>query len=430
MKILIILLLIILNGFFALAEIAIVSSRKSRLRQLASDGIAGAQAAFDLSMAPNRLLSTTQFGITLISIAAGAYGGATYSEDVASYFRTIFFLRPYASPLAFGLVVGVITYLSLILGELVPKRIGLGRPEKLAIRVAPTMALMSRVASPIIHFLSASTEFILKILGIKHEDAVGVSEEEVKHLIKEGARTGVFEIVERDIVERTLRLGDKKINALMTPRSEIVWFDLENKFKEIQKKITKNTYSFFPVCDKSLDRVVGMVHTQDFLLHLLKDEKLELKELLLKPHLIPENTQALNALELFKKSGIHTALIVDEYGAVVGLITLTDVLEAIVGDIPAYDEPIERPFIKRRDGSVYVDGLVTVDEFKEYFILKLLPGEKSGGFDTIGGFMMNRLNRIPVTGDIFEFDDFKIEVVDMDDNRVDKILVTKKRPTN
>lgn len=430
MEILIILFLILLNGLFALAEIAVLSARKSKLRQLATDGDPRAQAALDLAQAPNRFLSTVQIGITLIGIAAGAFAGSTIAKGLSSYFEEISYLKSYADGLSLFIVVGTITYLSLILGELVPKRIALGAPEAVALRVAPFMQTLARLTSPFVWLMSKSTNIILRLLGVGPSETAHVSEEEVRQLIKEGARTGVFEIVERDIVERTLRLGDKRINALMTPRSEIVWFDVNSRYGEIKKKVTKNTYSFFPVCHGSLDRVVGMVHTQEFLLNLLNDKKIKLEDALLKPLLIPENTQALNALELFKRSGIHTALIVDEYGGVQGIVTLTDILEAIVGDIPAYDEPIEKEFIKRKDDSVYVDGLVTIDEFKEYFQLKALPGEKSGAFDTIGGFMMNRLNRIPVTGDLFEFDDYKLEIVDMDDNRVDKVLVTRKKTIN
>lgn len=405
-----------------MVEIAVVSARKSRLQHLAKEGSKNAQAVLDIKDSPNRFLSTVQIGITLIGILAGAFGGATIAENLAAYFKTIPSFAPYSEAIGIAIVVASITYLSLIIGELVPKRLGLSNPELIASAAARPMRALSKISAPLVYLLSLSTDFILQVFQIKPKEET-VSVEELRMLIREGTRMGVFETAEKDIVERTLQLGDKKVSTLMTPSKEIIWLDIDSSFKALRNKIAKNPHSHFPVCRDTLDKVLGVVRTEDILANFLIEEKIDLKKFLHKHIFIPESTDGLKVLELFKKSGIHMALVVDEYGNVQGIISMTDILEAIVGDIPSIDELGEQEIMKRDDDSWLIDGLVQIDEFKEYFHINRLPGEKSGNYHTIGGFVMYKLNRIPTTGDSFELEALKFEVMDMDGNRVDKILV-------
>ena len=427
MEILIIVLLIFLNGLFAMAEIAIIASRKHKLQKQAQEGNESAKKALELAENPNRFLSTTQVGITLIGIFAGAFGGATIARFLHEALVKIPVLAPYSDALSLGIVVVLITYFSLIIGELVPKRIALSHPEAIAAFVAIPMDMLSRFTIPIVSLLSKSTDIILKILRIKESNETGVSEDEVKMLIREGTKTGVFEQTEKNIVERTFRLSDRKVNSLMTSRKQIVWLELNSSLKTIQNKLLKITHSYYPVCKNTLDQVIGIVRTEDALKDYLEDGEVDLQKSLHKPLFIPSNTPALRVLELFKKSGIHLALIVDEYGTIEGLVSLTDILEAIVGDIPSVSDLDEQEIIKRDNNSWLIDGLISIDEFKDYFQIKKLPGEKAGSYHTLGGFVMNRLGRIPMSSDKVDFDKYTFEIVDMDGNRVDKILLTRKR---
>ena len=424
MEILIVLLLILINGIFAMAEIAVVSARKSNLQRQANEGSKSAKAALELATSPNRFLSTVQIGITFIGIFAGAFGGETIAHTLAAELRHYPLLANYSDPLAMFIVVALITYFSLIIGELVPKRLALNNPEHLAKITARPMNLLAKFASPLVSFLTLSSDLVLRLLRIKPSEDLGVSEEEVKMLIQEGARIGVFNIAEKDIVERTFKLSDKKISAFMTPRKEIVWLDIDSSFKNLRNKIAKHKHSHFPVCRDNLDKVLGVIRTEDLLTTFLIDEKIDLKKSLQKPIFVPETVNGLKVLELFKKSGVHLAFIIDEYGSIIGLLTLTDILEEIVGDIPHSNELEDQDITPRDDSTFLIDGLVTIEEFKDYFRLKKLSGERSGTFHTIGGFIMNRLGRIPVSGDTFEWENYRFEVMDMDGNRVDKILLT------
>jgi len=427
MEIIIILILVLVNGLFAMAEIAIISAKKSKLQRLAQDGDKNAQTILELSKNPNRFLSTIQIGITLIGIFAGAFGGATVAENLSGSLKAFPLVAPFSDAIALTLVVVAITYLSLVIGELVPKRIGLTKPDLISLIFAQPVKLLEIVFSPLVGILSTSTDWILRIFGISQTETASVSEEELKMLIKEGARVGVFELAEKDIFERTLRLGDKSVQALMTPRNDILWLDISSSFANIRKKILQELHSYFPVCKGTLDQLEGVIATREALAQYLKEGEIHLHELVRKPATIPENMLALNVLELFKKTGVHIAMVVDEYGNMVGLITLNDILEAIVGDIPSVDEMKEQEISKRKDGSYLIDGMVTLDEFKEKLKIRRLQGEKSGGFNTVGGFVMHSLGRVPVSGDFFEEEHFRFEVVDMDGNRVDKVLVTKQK---
>ncbi len=428
MEIIIIVLAILLNGFFALAEIAVLSSRKSKLKQKAGKGIEGAEKALHLAQNPNIFLSTVQVGITLVGIFAGAYGGSQLARPLAESLENLPFVGTFSQPVSLAIVVLTITYLSLVIGELVPKRIALSNPEKYATYTSGIMTLFSRTTTPLVNMLSTSTDFILnRLLGIKQPEDLPVSEDEIKTLIREGARAGVFEFAEKDIVERTFKLADKKINALMTPRNEIVWLDINDSFKTVRNKISKHPHSYYPICQGEVDKVLGIIRTEDLLANYLKGEKIDFNKALLKPLFIPENVNALRVLEMFKQTGIHMGLIIDEYGNIDGLIWIQDILEALVGELPEANRKEEEDIIKRSDGSFLVDGMVTLDEFKDFFKISGLPGEHLETFHTIGGFVMYKLGKVPVSGDKIRLENHTIEIMDMDGNRVDKILVKEKK---
>lgn len=421
MEILFILLLIVLNGIFAMAEIAIVTSRKTRLQQKANEGDRNAKIALELANNPNRLLSTIQIGITLIGIFAGVFGGATIAKSLSKQFDIFPFLGPYSDALSLTIVVAVITYFTLVIGELVPKRLALNNPEKVAIFIAAPMNFLSSISSPLVALLSVSTDWILKLFGIKPLKETPISEEEIRALIKEGARIGTLKLAKKDILERIFKVADKTVNKLMTPRTDIIWIDIDEAFESVRNKIISDTHSYYPVCRGSLEKVIGIVRTEDILSNFLVKGKINLNEVLLKPLFVPENTDTLHVLEQFKKTAIHMALIVNEYGSIQGLVWLQDILEAIVGEIPKVEKE-EKDIIKREDGSYLVDGLVTIDEFKDHFKIKNILDEKSNNFHSIGGLVMTKVGRIPVVGDNFESEIFRFEVIDMDGNRVDKVL--------
>jgi len=423
LEILLILLLVIANGVFAMSEIAIISARKVRLQQMANQGNAKARVALQLADAPNRFLSTVQIGITLIGILAGAFGGATLAQSLAIFINRIPVLVPYSQALSFGIVVVAITYLSLIIGELVPKRLALNSPEQIAANVAIPMRMLSRITSPVVHLLSASTDLVLRVLGIGPSTEPLVTEEDLRVLIEQGTEAGTFEEAEQDMVERVFRLGDRPVNALMTPRPDIVWLDLEDSAEENRQKMIDSCHSRFPVCQGGLDNVLGMVHVIDLLGRCLSGQPLDLTVSLQQPVFVPESTRGLKILELFKQTGIHMALVVDEYGVIQGLVTLNDIMVEIVGDVPSADELEEPQVVQREDGSWLLDGMLPVDDFLELFEIKEMPGEHRGSYQTLGGFVITHLGRIPTAADYFEWQGMHFEVMDMDGNRVDKVLV-------
>lgn len=426
LEIFIILLLTVANGIFAASEMAIVSARKTRLQELAERGDQNAQIALDVANAPDRFLSTVQIGITLIGILAGAFGGATLSETITTYLNQIPSLQPYSDQIAFGIVVLIVTYLSLIVGELVPKRLALNNSEQIATTVAKPMQVLSRMVSPIVSLLSFSTGMILRLLGIDPNSVNEplVTEEEIKVLVRQGAEAGMFDTAEQDMVERVFHLGDRQAVALMTPRFDLTWLDINDAPEINHQKMTASRHSRFPVCQETLDNVLGVVHVSDILNRSLSGEAIDLTTMLRQPLFIPESTRALRILELFKQSGTHIAFVVDEYGVVQGVVTLNDVMEVIIGDIPFADQPHEADIIQRDDGSWLLDGTLTVSELKEVLDLDQLPGEARGHFQTLGGFMITNLGRIPRSSDHFIWDGYRFEVMDMDGNRVDKVLVT------
>jgi putative hemolysin len=422
-EILIVLLLVIANGVFAMSEIAVVSARKARLQELAEDGDTKAQAALELANSPNRFLSTVQVGITLIGILAGAFGGATLAGRLATYLQLVPFLRNYSQAIAFSLVVAFITYLSIIIGELVPKRLALASPEKIAASVAIPMQWLSKIAYPIVYLLTSSTDSILRLLGAGGaSDEPLVTEEEIKVLIRQGAEAGTFEAAEQDMVERVFQLGDQHVASLMTPRFDITWLDINDSAEVNRQKMIESRHSRFPVCQDNPDHVLGVVNVTDLLARSLSNQPIDLIDMLRQPLFIPESTRALKVLEMFKQSGTHIALVVDEYGVTQGIVTLNDVMEVIIGDVPFADQPHESPAIQREDGSWLLDGTLPIEKFKEIFEIEEIPGEERGNFQTLGGFVITQLGRIPASSDHFEWNNLRLEVVDMDGNRVDKVL--------
>lgn len=422
-EVLVIILLILANGLFAMSEIAIVSARKARLQQLANEGNQKARTALELANSPNRFLSTVQVGITLVGVLAGAFGGARIASKLAGPLSQIPGLAPYSNLLGLGIVVVAITYFTLIIGELVPKRIALNHPERIATMVAQPMKTLAAIAAPVVHLLSFSMEGVLRLLRVKSPSQPSVTEEEIKVLIDQGTEAGTFEVAEKEIVQRVFRLGDRQVNSLMTPRPEIVWLDLNDAADKSRHKVLNSTHSRFPVCRGHLDEVLGVAHVKDLIALSLSTQSFELTESLQTPLFVPESMKAFNALELFKRSDTpHTALVVDEYGVIQGLVTVNDILEAIVGDIPSVEEFVEPLAIQRQDGSWLLDGMLLIEALYELFQLRLPPDPQSE-YRTLAGFVIDQLGQIPRSADHFEWQGLRFEVVDMDGNRVDKVLV-------
>ncbi|MEH1908317.1 hemolysin family protein [Nostoc sp.] len=425
-EILIILVLIIANGVFSMSEMAIVSARKVRLQQLANQGDAKAKAALKLAESPNHFLSTVQVGISLIGILTGAFGGATIANRLAIDVKRVPLLAPYSEPLSFGIVVLLITYFSLIVGELVPKRLALNNPERIASIVAIPMQALAAIASPVVFLLSASTDLILRLLGITASTDPQVTEEEIKILIEQGTEAGTFEEAEQDMVERVFRLGDRPVSYLMTPRPDIVWLDLDDSAEENRQKMVDSAYSRYPICQGGLDNVLGVIPVTDLLARSFRGEPLDLTIGLRQPVFVPESTRGLKVLELFKQTITHMALVVDEYGVIQGLVTLNDIMSEIVGDVPSTDGQDQPQAVQREDGSWLLDGMLPVEEFLELFGMEEWQPDERGSYQTLGGFVITNLGRIPAAADYFEWQSMRIEVMDMDGNRVDKVLVIPK----
>jgi putative hemolysin len=427
-EILLILLLVLVNGFLSMSETAIVSSRRTKFQQLADEGDERARTALHLLENPPRFLSTVQAGITLVGIVMGAYGGTTIADELAAAIARVAWLVPYARAIGFTVIVLVITFFSIVFGELIPKQLALINPERIALAVAGTMRFLSAVFRPIVFVLSTVSSGLLRIFGVSSTRPQPVSEEEIKVMIDQGIEHGMFEEAERDMIEGVFDLGDRRVKELMTPRTDVVWLDVEDSREDVQAKIRESGHSRFPVCRDGLDTVLGMVQAKDILNCVLCAEELDLVKQSHPPLYVPENALALKALETFKKTKQHAALAVDEYGVVLGLITIYDILEAIVGDIPTTDDKAEEPLaVQRKDGTWLLDGLLPLDRFKEIFAIESeLPEE--GSYQTLGGFLLLHLGRIPLPTDIVEWEGLRFEVLDMDGNRVDKVLATPPPP--
>ena len=416
-------MLLIANGVFAMAEIAVVSAKKARLRRLADQGDGRARIALELAESPNRFLSTVQIGITLVGIFAGAFGGATLAAKLALPIGQVAFLAPYADKIAFGIVVAAITYFSLVLGELVPKRFGLSNPEGIAMMVARPMNWLSKFAGPVVNFLSVSTEVALRLLGFKPEKEVAVSEEDVRVMMQEGVRAGAFNKVESHIVHSALELDLLPVREIMTPRPKVIWLNQDDAHDQVWHKIVVSGHSHFPVYQGNRDNTVGVVSVKAIYANLAAGVGVNLKDLMISPLIVPETQTVLQLVETFKQSGKHIALVTDEFGSIVGLVTLNDVMEAVVGEFPSQGERAKPEARKRDDGSWLIDAMIDLEAVE-----KALPNFKFGGdayteYQTLAGFVVKALGHVPKEGETFEAQGFIFEVLDMDRHRVDKVLV-------
>jgi len=431
-EITLILFLIILNGVLSMSEIAVVSARKIRLQQRAEAGSEGARSALSLAENPGHFLSTVQIGITLIGILAGAFGGATIADRLGMFLKSlpVPWLSSSSQAISVALVVIVITYLSLILGELAPKQIALNDPERIAAKTAPAMQKLARLTAPLVHFLSASTRLVLGITGIRPSSEPEITEEEIKLMIEQGTEGGIFAPEEEEMVEQVFRLADRPIMTQMTPRTEMVWLDLDDPIDVIKSTLIEARFSYFPVAHGSVDNLIGVVQAKDLLSQCIEGKSINLQEKIIQPLILPESITILDALKQFQERRSQIAFIIDEFGGIQGMTTITDILEAIAGDFPDAISDQEPEIVARDDGSYLIDGLLDIDEFKELFNLPDLPGEEENYYRTLGGFVITHLRRIPTTGDQFEFQDLQIEVVDMDGLRVDKLLVKSKGQTD
>lgn len=422
-ELVIIVLLVLINGIFAMSEVALLSARKTRLQHLANRGNQKARRALALLDDPNNFLSTVQIGVTIVGVLSGAFAGATLAEQIASSLRRYPSLAQHAEWIGISIVVIGITYLSLILGELVPKRIALHNPERIATFVARPMSFVSRFAAPIVAVLSASTNAVLWIFRLKPTNEPSVTQDDVRAMIRLGTQVGVIETDEQQIVERVFRVGDRKVSALMTHRINIDWLDVNDPPQVLHEEVRRSRYLFLPVCDGDLDRTLGIVSAKDYL---AAAPDADIRSLLKPAIFVPEGLPALKLLERFRNAPVPIALVIDEYGGVNGLVNPIDVLEALVGDLPG-ENPPPPSVVQRQDGSWLADGSLPLEDFKELIGADSLPKQDVGGFQTLAGFLIYHLGRIPKPADSFEFDGVHIEVVDMDGNRIDKLLVVSKR---
>ncbi len=412
-------MLIILNGIFSMSEIALISARKNRLETSAKKGNTSAKAALDLANSPNKFLSTVQIGITLIGILTGIYSGDKVTTDVQTFFLNFNITKPYAHSLAVGVVVVVLTFFSLVLGELLPKRIGLNYPETIAKAVALPMKVVSTVTAPFVWLLTSSTDFILKIFKIKPTADGKVTEEEIKAIIKEGTEVGEVQEIEQDIVERVFHIGDRKVNSLMTHRKSVIYLSREDSFEEQKEKILSELHSIYPICNENLDEISGVVLLKDLFANLEKGD-FQLDKITQEPIYIIEHTSAYKALENFKKSKIHYALVTDEHGMFQGIITLNDILEALVGDASEFYEE-EFKLIQKDDGTWLVDGHYSLHDFMTYFDLDDLLTDYE--VTTVSGLILTEIGSIPKEGDKLNWQKLQFEVIDMDGIKIDKVLV-------
>ena len=411
--------LILVNGLFVMSEIALVSARKGRLESLSNKGDLKAKAALHLTENPDKFLSTAQIGITLISILTGVYSGERFGKHLKPFIESFDFLKAYADTLSTVTVVVIVTFLSIILGELVPKRIGLIRAEKIARVVAGPMNFLSFIAYPIVWLLNNITTLIFKLFNIKVSSDNAVTEDEIKAMISEGSEHGTIENEEKEIIERVFHLGDRNSTSLMTHRTDIAWFDIEDTVQSVTEKFDQITYSTYPVCDKTVDDIKGLIYIKD----LLKVPPATPLKQLIKPALfVPENNSPYQLLEKIKQTKIHSCFIVNEYGTLEGMITLNDILEAIVGDVPQTGQE-EYEIIERNDGTYLVDAQITFYDFLSHFDKTEWMNEGEHEFDTLAGFVLHELERIPKTADTFEWRGFEFEIIDMDGQRIDKLLI-------
>ncbi|MBP6663297.1 MAG: HlyC/CorC family transporter [Paludibacter sp.] len=424
MEVIIIIALILLNGIFSMSEMSLVSARKFKLESAKKKGSKGAKTALELSENPTRFLSTVQIGITLIGILLGVYSGESMTKDVEQYLAHFEQLSPYAHNLAVVIIVIGVTYLSIVLGELLPKRLGLTFPEPIAIFLAKPMKVLSVITSPFVWLLTISNDILIKILGITSTMDSKVSEEEIKSIIKESAEGGEIQDIEQDIVERVFEFGDKKVNSLFTHKNDIVFFDETDDLQTVRQKITAEKHSAYPVCtDNDIDKVVGIVLLKDLFTPSIEDN-FNLRDFIKEPLFLTESTFAYSLLEKFKTIRMHYAIVVDEYGSTKGIVTMDDVVDALIGDVTEHNQH-EYQITVRDENSWFVDGQYSFTEFLHYFDIDM-EEEMDGNFVTIAGFFIHKFNNLPNIGDKLNIDAYRLEIIDKDGQRIDKILVTKR----
>jgi len=425
-NILIIFVLFFFNAIFAMYEIAMVAARKTRLEQKVEAGSKGAADTLFLLQDPNQqYLSTVQIMITLIDTLAGGIGGANLAGPLADVMRNVKWLAPQADLIALILVVTVITYFSIVMGELIPKRLAVSKPEEVVIRLSPFIRVLTKLFKPLTKLLSTSTNFGIKLLRINTDKGPSITEEEIINYLEQGRDIGLIEDAEREMVSGIFRLGDRRVEALMTSRLEIAWIDINTPMDEIWEMIQNTPHSRLLVADSDLDNVLGYIQVRDLLGRSPDEASFDLRDYIQEPIYLPENMAALRALDNFQTSGVHLAVVVDEFGGITGMVTDYDILETIVGEIPEDGSDEDFLAIQREDGSWLFDGLIVIDQLKELLDISEMPGEEKAGFQTLSGFVMSQLGRIPKTGAKFICGDYEYEVVDMDGRRIDRVLVTR-----
>lgn len=423
MEIVIIIALILLNGIFSMSEMAMVSSRKFKLESAKRQGKGGAKKALDLSENPTKFLSTVQIGITLIGILLGVYSGDNLTGYVADFFAQFPVLKPISSQLGTGVVVLIVTFLSIVLGELLPKRLGMTFPEPIAMMLAKPMYVLSLLTSPFVWLLTVSNDLLLRLLGIKKTTESRVTEEEIKSIIRESAEGGEIQDIEQDIVERVFELGDRKVNSLLTYRSDITFFNIDDSWDSVKEKINSDKHSAYPVVEhNNIDNIVGIVLLKDLFEPIVAGD-LDLKSIIREPLYLNEKTSAYRVLELFKQEKVHYGIVVDEYGATQGIVTMDDVMDALVGDATELDQN-EYQIFERDENSWLVDGQYSIFDFCKYFDLAVDENVQSE-YSTVAGLMIHLKGDLLNVGDFIEYEDLKLEVVDKDGQRIDKIMITK-----
>jgi putative hemolysin len=421
----IIILLVCINGFFALSEMAIVSARKVRLEQRAEDGNKGAERALKILKKPSRFLSTVQVFITLIGILSGAFGGVTLADALQQTLAKIPAMVPYSQELSVAIVVVLITFLSLVFGELLPKQIALMNADHLAVALAPVMHVLSIITRPVVSLLSGTTSLFLKLFRVKPSPEPGVTVEDVRSMISDGTKEGVFESSEQEMVDRVFKLDDRTISSLMTPRTEVVFIDIEEPWEEIRQSLVEHPYARFPVYEGQLDSVLGVLDVRDVMVKLAQDQKVVVRDILRPVIFLPETISALDTLDYMRENATDMAIIIDEFSGVLGLVTRSDVLEVMLGHAITSNANEIPEVTQRADGSWLVDGLYVADDLKMLLDVEELPEEAEIRYETLGGLVLAMLERLPVEGDTFTWNGYRFEVVDMDGRRVDKVLISR-----
>lgn len=421
LEMLFVLVLTGINGLMAMSEMAVVSSRRARLDHMVRYGHKGARAALRIADEPSRFLSTVQIGITLVGILAGAFSGATIADKLGDRLDQYAFLSPYGDAIGIGVVVVCISFLSLTLGELVPKRAALANPEAIASMIARPMERLSQIARPVVWLLNMSTEIVLRLLRLPVTRDTAVTEEEIKSVIREGTKVGMFEPQEHEMIQGVLRLADRSVRMIMTPRIDVTWIDINADTETLLNAVRPSRHSRFLVCQNSIEHAVGVIHAKDLLPAAMRRETLDIRSFMVSPVFVPEHAPTFKILEEFKRTGVHMAVVVDEYGTTQGIVTLTDVLESIAGDLPELGEDAETPILRGDDGAWLCEGYLPIDEFEDRTGLRGIKG--AGKYETIAGFVIHVLGHLPRTGEGFVYGNARFEVVDMDGRRIDKVRV-------